>query len=130
MQVVQELNLQSSLTKLIQDNALVTVLIDNLSTYVQLARGKLAELGSKLVNIERKKINLVSPKYTHHEEVDERLQFLKYVAQLNTEYQISQADLGRIYDLLSKSSNYVIPSDYEEFLIWCKSSCEQSTAIS
>ena len=35
-------------------------------------------------------------------------------------------ELGVIYDLLVIKSK--IPSDYEEFLLWCKSSCEQSSA--
>jgi len=33
-----------------------------------------------------------------------------------------------VYDLLVINSK--IPTDSEEFLIWCKASCEQSTATS
>jgi len=40
---------------------------------------------------------LVNPKYSHHDEVDERLQFLKYLAQVASDYSISKADLGAIY---------------------------------
>jgi hypothetical protein len=70
----------------------------------------------------------VSPKYSHHDEIDERLQFLKYVSSIVTEYQISKAELGIIYSLLYQ--NPILPSDPEEFLTWCKSSCEQSTTVS
>ena len=74
---------------------MIEVLLKNLATYVCSARAKQAELGAKNVETDRKKLMLVnSGKYSHHEEVDERLQFLKYVAQMTTDYQISQAELG------------------------------------
>jgi hypothetical protein len=40
---------------------------------------------------------------------------------------MSKNELGALYELLVVGA--VIPSDYEEFLTWCKSSCEQSTPI-
>ncbi len=70
----------------------------------------------------------MNPKYSHHDEVDERLQFLKYLASTATDFSISKADLGAIYALVYQ--NPLIPSDPEEFLTWCKSSCEQSTTYS
>ncbi len=47
---------------------------------------------------------------------------------MSYEYQISKNELETLYDLLATKSR--VPSDFEEFLIWCKSSCEQSTAAS
>ena len=67
---------------------------------------------------------MVSPKHSHHEEIDERLQFLKYIASIS-DFKISKHELNVIYDLLAIKSK--IPSDQEEFLTWCKSSCEQSS---
>jgi hypothetical protein len=32
---------------------------------------------------QRKKLNLVNPKFTHHEEIDERLSFIKYLASVS-----------------------------------------------
>jgi hypothetical protein len=68
---------------------------------------------------------LVNPKYSHHEEIDERLSFIKYLASVS-QYQVSKADLEAFYDHLVINS--VIPSDQDELLTWCKSSCEESTA--
>jgi len=64
--------------------------------------------------------------YSHHEEIDERLQFVKFVAQMSNDYCISKKELGVIYDLLVTKSCY--ESDEQEFLTWCKSSCESQTA--
>ena len=41
---------------------------------------------------------------------------------------MSKIELDVIYNVLSQYS--VVPSDSEEFLTWCKSSCEQSTTYS
>lgn len=76
----------------------------------------------------RKKLHIVTSKYSHHEEVDERLQFLKYIATISADYQVSKSELDTLYRLLAERSP--VPSDQEEFLVWCKSSCEQSTATS
>jgi len=84
---------------LITENNLVNILIDNLSHYTTLAKQKATEANK---SGDRKKLNLVNSKYSHHDEVDERLQFLKYIATIAIDYQISKEELGRIYDLLSK----------------------------
>lgn len=55
----------------------MNVLLDNLSHYTQQAKAKVAEANK---STDRKKLYLVNTKYSHHEEVDERLQFLKYIA--------------------------------------------------
>ena len=90
---------------MIKDNNLVNVLLDNLSHYTQLAKAKVTEANK---DADRKKLQLVNSKYSHHEEVDERLQFLKYIAQVATDYQISKVELGRIYNLLSNPANNVL----------------------
>lgn len=51
--------------------------MDNLKFYCKLAHSKSTEQSK---NENRKKLYLINPKYSHHEEIDERLQFLKYVA--------------------------------------------------
>ena len=70
----------------------------------------------------------MNAKYSHQDEIDERLQFIKYIAQISPTYQISKVELDILYDLLV--INGIIPTDSEEFLTWCKLSCEQSTATS
>ena len=72
----------------------------------------------------RRKTFIVSQKYSHHIEVHERLQFIQYLASVS-DFQISKKQLAQIYELLVIKSS--INSDYEEFLIWCKRSCEQSS---
>jgi hypothetical protein len=47
----------------------------------------------------RKKLYLVNPKYSHHEEVDERLTFLRYIASIS-DFKISKKELGVIYNIL------------------------------
>ena len=73
----------------------------------------------------RKKIFLTNQKFSHHDEIDERLLFLKYVAGFSYDFKITKQELNIIYDLLVKESP--IPSDNEEFLIWCKNLCESSS---
>ena len=64
--------------------------------------------GSAVDVSQRKKLNLVSPKYSHHDEIDERLSFIKYLA-LVSKHQVSKADLEALYDRLVISSP--VPSD-------------------
>lgn len=73
----------------------------------------------------RKKLFLVNHKYSHDEEIDERLQFIKYVSSFSNSFKITKHELNIIYDLLVKKSK--ISSDQEEFLTWCKSLCESSS---
>jgi hypothetical protein len=77
---------------------------------------------------DRKKLFLISVKTSHYDEIEERLQFLKFLASASQIFQISKDELGVIYDLLVTKS--LVPSDQDEFLTWCKSSCEQSTPSS
>jgi hypothetical protein len=73
----------------------------------------------------RKKLFLVNHKYSHHDEIDERLSFIKYVSSFSNSFKITKNELNTIYDLLVKRSR--VPSDQEEFLTWCKSLCESSS---
>jgi hypothetical protein len=52
---------------------------------------------------------VLNPKYSHTDEIDERLQFLKYLAQVSTDYQVSKSELDILYSLLVTKSR--IPSD-------------------
>lgn len=52
---------------------------------------------------------LLNAKYSHQDEIDERLQFIKYVATVSQTFSISKVELGIIYDLLVVNS--VVPSD-------------------
>ena len=47
----------------------------------------------------RKKLFISHPKYSHHDEIDERLQFIKYMASIS-DFKISKVELGVIYQLL------------------------------
>ena len=60
----------------------MSVLLDNLSNYTKQARAKVTEANK---STDRKKLYLVNSKYSHHEEIVERLQFLKYIASIATE---------------------------------------------
>ena len=64
--------------------------------------------------------------HSHHIEVAERLQFLKFFASISDDYCISKKELGVIYDLQVTKS--CVESDSQEFLTWCKSSCEPSSS--
>ena len=71
-----DMTLGQSMHILLLECDLVGVVLANLSDYCTQARGKL----SGAVDTDRKKLFLVNQRYSHHEEVDERLQFLKYIA--------------------------------------------------
>ena len=76
---------------------------------------------NEITNENRKKLFLINDKTSHHEEIDERLSFLRYIASI-TEFKISKNELSYIYDLMMKQSR--VASDRDEFLLWCKGSCE------
>jgi hypothetical protein len=72
------------------------------------------EVNKKIGSIEydltqAKKLFVLNPKYSHTDEIDERLQFLKYLAQVSTDYQVSKSELDILYSLLVTKSR--IPSD-------------------
>ncbi len=68
---------------------------------------------------------LLDPKYSHQDEINERLSFLQEFA-VNSDFKISKAQLKVIYDLLTQSP---VKSDFTEFLTWCNGACQAQTAI-
>lgn len=67
----------------------------------------------------------MSSKYSHHDEINERLSFLQEFA-VNSDFRISKVQLKVIYDLLSKSP---IKSDYTEFYSWCSTAVKAVLAL-
>lgn len=119
----EEFTLTTSLSKLLNEEGLTEILITNLTDYQ-------SQVSAKQVSqyADRKKLFAVNPKYSHHDEINERLQFLQYLAQIHVDYQISISELDALYQLLVTKSPLV--SDQEQFLLWCKQSCELSTTAS
>lgn len=72
---------------------------------------------------DRRKVCVVS-RYCHADEVEERLQLLKYYASI-CDFQFRKMQLRVIYDSLSVQSP--ILQDQTEFLNWCKKACQEST---
>ena len=101
------LTLSTSLQKLITENELVKVLLVNLQYYCDEVNKR---IGSNEFDLtQAKKLFILNPKYSHTDEIDERLQFLKYLAQVSTDYQVSKSELDILYSLLVTKSR--IPSD-------------------
>jgi hypothetical protein len=77
-----ELTLQGLLNTLLQENDLVGQLLLDLGNYCQNTAVHVAELekASQLADLDRKKIHVKESAYSHHEEVGERLGFLKFIA--------------------------------------------------
>ena len=78
----EELTLAKSLDILITQRNLVSSLLSNLTKYCLKVKTLLPAGHTSDVS-QRKKINLVNPKYSHHEEIDERLSFIKYLASVS-----------------------------------------------
>jgi len=90
----------------------------NLAAYYQSIRDKAVAEGKP-----RKELRLASVKYSHHEELDERLQFLKMYA-ANSNFAFTKQHLKVVYDMLASSP---VSSDLDQFLRWCKKACENLT---
>lgn len=124
--MTQELTLQSVLSSLLTgDDNLIRDFLENLARYSE-AANQAAKTAKAKGEVDRKKLFVNGSMNSHHEEVAERLQFLKFIAQVSNDYCITKKELGVIYDLLVTKS--CIESDQQEFLNWCKSSCESQTA--
>ena len=78
--------------------------------------------------MDRHKLHALGSLYSHDAEIAERLDFVKFIALVASDYCISKKELGVIYDLLVTKS--CVESDEQEFLTWCKSSCESQTTKS
>ena len=77
---------------MIEKHQIVKVVLDNMNNYCQAVNDKFN--GKPFES--RKKLYIVHSKYSHHDEIDERLQFLKYIAEIS-EFKISKVELGVIY---------------------------------
>jgi hypothetical protein len=51
---------------------------------------------------------------------------VRFIAQISTEFQISQTELDFIYSLMGKK--VVFDSDPDLFLKWCKNTCDKQTS--
>ena len=102
----------------------VVHLINNLSTYCEAVKARV-QLEPGLIHFDRTKIFPVSKKHSHHDEIRERLIFLKYYA-TQSDFEIGKAELKIIYDLLSKSP---IMSDIIEFFSWLKEAYEEERKL-
>ena len=126
LQQPKELTLQSILSSLLTEHKLMDHLLEDLTRYYERVHQHLQELNQNQEGtsapLDREKILARGGQYSHQAEIDERLQIVQFVAQQSDEYCISKKELGVIYDLLVTKS--CIESDEQEFLTWCKSSCE------
>jgi hypothetical protein len=77
-----ELTLQGLLNALLQENDLVGQLLLDLGNYCRATALHVAELelASEGAVLDRKKVHVKESAYSHHDEVDERLGFLKFIA--------------------------------------------------
>jgi hypothetical protein len=108
------------LAAILGERKLMEALLDDLAAHSKAANEFVGGLDK--VPSDRKKLFVNESQYSHHEEIDERLTFIKYVASMASDYCLSKKELGVIYDLLVTRST--VESDQLEFLTWCKSSCE------
>jgi hypothetical protein len=64
----------------------------------------------------------------HHNHIDhskKRLFFIRFIAQTSTEFQITEAELGKLYAIMAKDR--LFDTDADNFLLWCKHTCDQQT---
>jgi len=104
----KELSLQGILSSLLEEHNLMQGLLEDLARYCESVGEHLQELnldqeGASSLQ-DRRKLHVKGGPYSHHEEVDERLQFVKFIAGVSSEYTISKKELGVIYDLLVTKS--------------------------
>jgi hypothetical protein len=94
-------------------------LLGNLSAYFTAITAKCKDNASFASITDRTLINIVSPRFNHQIECEERLQFITEIVSAAT-FSISKVQLKVIYDLLSSSP---IASDQKYFLEWCRKAC-------
>jgi hypothetical protein len=84
------------------------LVLEDLATYCEAVSQQLAERNGRQASVSspqcRHKPLVRGGPYSHHEEIDERLQFIKFIAQVSSDYCISKKELGVIYDLLVTKS--------------------------
>ena len=79
-------------------------------------------MAGKLTGAPRTELKIFSAKYSHHEELDERLKFVQMVA-ANSSFELTRVHLKVIFDQLASSP---VSGDIDEFLKWCKAACESN----
>lgn len=70
-------------------------------------------------------MHFLTPKYSHNQEINERLSFLHEFAK-ESDFQISKAQLKVIYGLMTQSP---IKSDFTTFLTWCNTACKAQSVL-
>lgn len=73
---------------------------------------------------DRTMMNILSTRFNHQIELEERLQFLTLIVSV-APFSISKVQLKVIYDLLSSSP---IASDQKYFLEWCRKACQKGSS--
>ena len=121
----KNLTLRGILNELVTEKGFVEALLGNLEAYCRAVAQKVAADPSLLEETDRTKLNVFSANNSHADEVNERLLFLQEFA-VNSDLQISKAQLQVIYDLLSQSA---VKSDFPEFLRWCSNAVKAVTAL-
>lgn len=114
----EPVEVQKVFEELEESQSFSEAILKNLAAYFGEICGKKIDAG-----VDRTELHLVSEKYSHHAEVDERLKFLQTYA-ANSSFEFSKVELKVIYDLLASSP---VKGDLEELLKWCKSACEKVT---
>lgn len=123
-EVEVEIDLAGVISLLESECNLVDSLFENLKTYCELVKTKIA-LDQDLANEKDPKLLfLSSDKNSHYTELQDRLKFISLVVSVS-DFKITQAQLKVIYDLLSSSP---VVSDQDYFLEWCRTTCKDQTA--
>jgi hypothetical protein len=65
--------------------------------------------------------------HSHLDHVLRRLFFMKFLASTSTEFTISQVELQHLYSIMVKDR--IFEADSDNFLLWCKTTCDQSSAL-
>ena len=119
---VQEFTFADLLGALNSEEHLVQILLDNLREYLIKAREKFTPAHAQQ---HRTKLYLTSTNYSHAQEVEERLAFLRFLSEKCSEFKITKVQLKVIYDLIMNVSP--VNSDQKMFLTWCKTCAELSS---
>jgi len=98
---VQEFTFPDLLGALNSEEHLVQILLENLREYLTKAQEKFTAAHASQ---HRTKLYLTSNNYSHAQEVEERLAFLRFLSGACSEFKITKVQLKVIYDLLMNVS--------------------------